>query len=521
MSDSHDKKTTSAHIGSQAAVSIVIPTFNNVAILRDSLQAVREISYPQAQLEVVVVDNGSSDRTSDILATRYRWAKQIRLEKNHGFAEACNRGAAAASGEYVAFLNDDALPDTQWLNALFAGLHAGGEGAVCAASRILSRDGREVEFSGASANLFGVGRPRSAWGWPDTAQTPLEGSPLLFASGGAMLINRRIFLDAGGFDPAFFAYFEDVDLGWRLWALGHKVVYAPGAVVYHIGGATGSRSSPHRRYTLWECNSLATILKNYEEGNMERILSAAVLLLYKRAILAADGAFTSSDYQLTAPKDTSITNTEQLPKISVAHIAAINRLNAHLPHFMQERRRIQAARLRSDREILPLLGRAFEPQFAGSDYAEAARRLAASLNLYAITNEAAPNRLLILVSSDEEDEGKALAAKLQQYGRVALATVGGQHLATSETREGFIHHRLQADDPDLSGLIQQADALIALPGAATLRSLHESDTPTAIIGKPSAAQLPPRALLVSGTDDPALIDFCLRPTSQSLTASQG
>ncbi len=511
--DSRDKKITPADNGSPAAtVSVVIPTFNNISILRDCLQSLREINYPEALLEVVVVDNGSSDRTADLLATRYSWARQIRLEENRGFAEACNRGAAAASGEYVALLNDDALPDTQWLNALFAGLHAGGEGAVCAASRILSRDGQEVEFSGASANLFGVGRPRSAWGWPDTPQMPVEGSPLLFASGGAMLINRRTFLDVGGFDPVFFAYFEDVDLGWRLWALGHRVVYAPGAIVRHIGGATGSRSGAHRRYTLWECNSLATIIKNYEEGNMERLLSAAVLLLYKRAILSAGGSFSSSDYKLTAPKDTNIANTEQLPKISIAHLAAINRLNAHLPHFMQERRRIQAQRVRSDAEILPLLGRAFEPQFAGTEYAEAARRLAASLDLYAITNEAAPNRLLIVASSDEEDSGKALAAKLQQYGRIALASVvSGQHLATSEMREGFIHHSLQANDPNLRGLIQQADALIALPGAATLRAVQQSETPAAILGGYPAAQLPPGALHVTGIDDPALIDFCLRP----------
>src|SRR5436190_3006765 len=297
---------------SDATVSIVVPTFNNARLLAECLASINKLRYPGDRLEVIVADNSSTDETADMLRTRFPRVKHANLGKNAGFAAACNRGASAASGEYVAFLNDDAIAEPEWLNALFTGLAAGGEGTVCAASHIRSRDGREVEFSGASSNLFGVGRPRSAWGWPDSLETPGEGSPLLFASGGAMLVHRRTFLDAGGFDPNFFAYFEDVDLGWRLWVLGYKVVYAPGAVVRHIGGATGSRSGAHRRYTLWECNSLATILKNYESGNMEQILTAALILLYKRALLSAGDAFDRSEYLLTAPPDTNPDNIERL-----------------------------------------------------------------------------------------------------------------------------------------------------------------------------------------------------------------
>src|SRR5438270_9598734 len=123
-----------------------------------------------------------------------------------------------------------------------------------------------------------------------------------------MLIQRRTYLDVGGFDPYFFAYFEDVDLGWRLWALGYKVAYAPGAVVRHVGGATGSRAGAHRRYTLWESNSLATVLKNYESGHMERVLSAALILLYKRALLSAGGALDPLEYRLGGPVDTNTAN---------------------------------------------------------------------------------------------------------------------------------------------------------------------------------------------------------------------
>ncbi len=517
-----DPSMTQAQIETiaQAArtVTVVIPTCNNLALLRECLRSVRKLDYPADRLEVLVVDNGSSDGTCgavDALSTNTRC---IRMEGNIGFAAACNHGAAEASSEYIAFLNDDALADPHWLQGLFEGLDAGDEGTVCAASTILSRDGSEIEYNGASSNLFGVGRPRSVWGWPDAPQPPTAGSPLLFASGGAMLIHRRTFLDSGGFDPNFFAYFEDVDLGWRLWVLGYKVVYAPGAIVRHTGGATGTRQPAYRRYTLWECNSLATVLKNYESGNMERLLNAALLLLYKRALLAAGDAFNSGDYKLTAPQDNNPANIERLPRVSVAHLVAIDRFNTLLRPFMQERRRIQALRVRSDQEILPLLGRLWEPQFAGAEYAEAARQLASALHLYGITERRAPNRVLLLAGPQDE-EASRLASMLATDFTVALVTVqeGARHRTTLDN--GYMIHRVAPDAPEVQGLAQQADSVIAFPGAAA--SLHRHlDKPLAIIGQAGTApeNVTP-ALLVESIDDVRLIEFCKAPSTGKPTVS--
>ncbi|HYO49965.1 MAG TPA: hypothetical protein VEW94_08945, partial [Chloroflexia bacterium] len=113
----------------------------------------------------------------------------------------------------------------------------------------------------------------------------------------------------------------------------------------------------------------------------------ALLLQYKRALLSAGSTFQPDDYKLTAPKDTNTANVERLPKVSVAHLAAINRFNRLLPHFMQERRRIQAARKRPDAEILPLLGNPWQPQYAGDNYAQASRDLARALSLYDIASD--------------------------------------------------------------------------------------------------------------------------------------
>ncbi|MFL5731989.1 MAG: glycosyltransferase family 2 protein [Chloroflexia bacterium] len=492
-------------------VSVVVPTLDNPVLLAECVASLRKLDYPADKVEIVVADNGSKERTAEMLRSRYPKVRHIKLGSNTGFVGACNRGASEASGEYVAFINDDAVAEPGWLEGLFAGLEAGGEGTVCAAAHIRSQDGREVEFSGASANLFGVGRPRSVWGWPGSLETPGLGTPLLFASGGAMLIQRRTFLDVGGFDPHFFAYFEDVDLGWRLWALGYKVAYAPGAVVRHIGGATGSRAGAHRRYVLWESNSLATVLKNYESGNMERILSAALLLLYKRALLSAGEAFDPAEYRLGGRPDTNTANVEALPRISVAHLAAIDRFNSLLPRFMEERRTIQARRVRSDAEIVPLLGRAFEPQFAGSEYARAAGQLASAMGLYGITAEAAPNRVLVLASMGEEEAAREVAARLKEHALVALALLSDGPAAEQRDEGGVAVHYLNRSDPALRGLVEQADGLVALPGVLGHPALAGTASPIAVVGEARGAGMTEHTLTFSAADEEGLLAFCREP----------
>jgi GT2 family glycosyltransferase len=497
------------------SVSIVIPTYNSIALLCGCLDSLRDLDYPKDRLNVVVVDNASRDGTADTVRSRYPHVLVSTQEKNTGFATACNRGAALAETEYVAFLNDDALTERGWLKGLFAGLDAGGEGAVCSASQIRSRDGKKVEYEGASSNLFGAGRPVSVWGWPDMPEAPSEGSPVLFASGGAMLIHRRTFLEVGGFDPEYFAYFEDVDLGWRLWVLGHKVVYAPDAVVRHIGGATGSRSPIYRRYTLWECNSLATILKNYETGNMERVLSAALMLQYRRALMASGDIIRKETYALAGPRDTNDTNVEQLPRVSTAHLVAIDRLNSLLPHLMKERRRVQAARVRPDAEILPLLGHAWQPQFAGSEYADIARKLASDFGLYNITGEALPNRVLILASSHEEERATRLASTLPESLLVAVAIVGEQSDKPPAATGGrYTLYRLGRNDATLSQLTQNGDALVVYESAAHLEAVKSTNVPTAIIGRPRTSALGSsrRFINVANDQDSQILSFCLGGT---------
>ncbi|HMA32868.1 MAG TPA: glycosyltransferase family 2 protein [Chloroflexia bacterium] len=414
-------------------ISIIIPNMNGMEHLPDCLTSLAAATYPRDRQEWIVSDNGSRDGSPDWVRQAYPQVRIVENGSNIGFARGCNAGAREARGEYLVFLNNDTRVAPGWLQGYLRAL-APDPTAVCAASYMRSWDDQEVDFDGASCNLFGVGRPRAVAGWPDCPAGLQAGDPLLFACGGAMLIRRAVFLEVGGFDPTFFIYFEDVDLGWRLWVLGYRVVFAPESVVYHKeGGTTGARRAPsHRRYLLFEANTLSAIVKNYEQPNLDRVLPAALLLEWQRALLSAGAAIDPAHYRLDGPRGPlDDGRSAALPPLSLAHLLALRRLNERWPQLLAERARIQARRRRPDSEILALFGRPFQPQFAGARYADTMRQIAAALDLYPLVATAAPSRILLLAPATGLDgrRATALATLLAPEFRVVRHAGDGAGLA--------------------------------------------------------------------------------------------
>src|SRR5262249_3996083 len=152
----------------------------------------------------------------------------------------------------VLFLNDDTRADSNLVRGLVD--TAQRRGAASVGSRILSWDGTLIDFVAGSVNFEGKG-------FQTDVNTPEAGRhtderPLLFACGAGMLIDREILLASGGWDEGTFAYYEDVELGWRLWLLGHEVWRSPKAIVYHKHHGTSNRWSEPARLRLFERNSL-------------------------------------------------------------------------------------------------------------------------------------------------------------------------------------------------------------------------------------------------------------------------
>jgi GT2 family glycosyltransferase len=211
-------------------LAVVVPNFNGQAHLADCFGSLQALDYPADRLELILVDNGSRDASLALMGRRFPGVRIIRNSSNLGFAAACNRGVGATDAAYVALLNNDARVDSGWAKALVAPFLSYPTVAAVGA-RMLDWTGQRIDFAGGLLNFYGHAFQR-LYGAPVGEDTALDLQPSLFACGGAMAVRRAAFLAAGGFDEAYFAFFEDVDLGWRFWLLGHAVLYEPSALAY-------------------------------------------------------------------------------------------------------------------------------------------------------------------------------------------------------------------------------------------------------------------------------------------------
>ncbi|HET9495796.1 MAG TPA: glycosyltransferase, partial [Chloroflexia bacterium] len=286
---------------------------------------------------------------------RFPGVRVVETGANLGFAAGNNYGAEHASGEYVALLNNDTRVEPDWLSEMVRSVLAGRDsGVVCTSSLMLDWEGKTIDFQAGGVNFHGFGFQPS-WGKPYVPGT-IAPRDILFACGGSMLIDRAVFLGTGGFDPDYFAFFEDVDLGWRLWLLGHRVTLTPTAITYHRHHGTAGAIPGHRMYVLYERNALYTIYKNYEERNVDRILSAALLLLGQRTVrylnVTGDDL---SDYDWNSPERNQEPDTS-VHRNAVAAVLAANEFADNLVAFRAKREWVQQRRVRTDEELFALFG---------------------------------------------------------------------------------------------------------------------------------------------------------------------
>ncbi len=260
-------------------VSIIIPNLNGEDLLPDCLDSLNNLIFERGKVEIILVDNASSDNSVDFVRENYPGVKILENEENLGFAQGCNTGAEIASGEYLVFLNNDTKVDENWLGGLFSEIDPENN-VVCTSSKILSWKGEEIEFGGGALNFCGFGFQKSDW--KERYQPLDKPHSLPFACGCSMLIKKDVFMKSGMFDSDFFAFYEDVDLGWRLNLMDYEIRFAPRSVVYHRYHQTAGKLEEGFRYYLWTKNTLASLIKNYEEDNLKKIFPIALVLTVER-----------------------------------------------------------------------------------------------------------------------------------------------------------------------------------------------------------------------------------------------
>ena len=227
----------------------IVVTHRGADWLPDCLRAL-SAQEARARLEVVVVDNGSSDSTASLLRADFPAVTVLRLPDNQGYARGNNlalRRALAAGAELVALINDDVEVGPGWLQSLLAAAAAHPEaGLFC--GTLLFRGEERVNSTGLEIDRFGRARDRD-FGLARSDLRRPDG-PIAGATGGAMLLRGELLRRIGLFDPGYFAYYEDVDLSLRAVRAGSSAWYAGAALARHRFAASFGAGSPRQRYLL-------------------------------------------------------------------------------------------------------------------------------------------------------------------------------------------------------------------------------------------------------------------------------
>lgn len=247
-------------------VSIIIPNYNGSQYLQECLNALLKQNF--TNFETILVDNGSTDDSKDLIRRDYSWVKLIELSDNFGFCRAVNEGIYASQAPYVILLNNDTRVEAGFVGMLLTAIKKHRKRFSCQAKMVQYHHPEIMDDGGDYYNALG-------WAFARGKGKPAEKydrEKRIFSScGGAAIYRKSVFQEIGYFDEEHFAYLEDMDVGYRARIFGYRNTYVPRAVVHHVGsGTSGSRynlfkvrySSRNNIYLIYKNMPLLQILIN-------------------------------------------------------------------------------------------------------------------------------------------------------------------------------------------------------------------------------------------------------------------
>jgi len=261
----------------QVSVSVAIVTWNGLRHLERTLPSVMAQRLDgDDDFEVIVVDNASTDGTVEYLErlrTDNARLRVIRNDRNLGFAGPNNQAFAAARGEFIATLNNDAPPEPGWLAALLDAARRDTRIGSVASRMVFDHRPDVIQSAGIAIDRAAIAWDRHV-GLP-CAQSDAHTTDVFGASAGAALYRAAMLRELGGFDSRFFMYLEDVDLAWRARLASWKAVHAPAAVVRHAHSASAKEGSAFKNWHLGR-NKVWTTAKCYPAAGLRRYFAAVV-----------------------------------------------------------------------------------------------------------------------------------------------------------------------------------------------------------------------------------------------------
>ena len=223
-------------------VSIILVTWNSRKHLKQCLECISKQTFKN--FEIIIIDNDSQDHSVDYVIEHYAHLKVIQNKENAGFAKANNQGIKAAQGELIFILNPDVFLEPSFLEELVKFLSPRHQYGSVGGKLLLFKNGYKSRIIDSTGLFLGKSLRARDRGNLKEDRNQYDAHEQIFAVCGAAVLFRRealdrIMVEGEYFDEDFFAYYEDLDLGWRLQLSGFESGYTPKAIAYHVRGGSG------------------------------------------------------------------------------------------------------------------------------------------------------------------------------------------------------------------------------------------------------------------------------------------
>ena len=232
-------------------VSIIIINYNGKHHLESCLESLLKINYNNT--EIIIVDNNSTDDSVNFISKNFPNVILIKLNQNKGFAEPNNIACKVATGDFLLFLNNDTIVTPSFISEMIKPIQQDSDIGIC--QSLLLKPDESIDSSGDFIDTLGV---------VYNSKTQIsEIREISSARGASMMIKKNLFEQLEGFDEKFYFSFEDVDLSWRCWIAGYKVLVIPKSIVYHLGGQTYKKVKNTMAFHGFK-NQLSMKITNFE-----------------------------------------------------------------------------------------------------------------------------------------------------------------------------------------------------------------------------------------------------------------
>ena len=252
-------------------VSVIVLNYNAGELLLNCIESIKKSAYKN--LEIIVVDNISTDKSQKICKEKYPDIKLIQNDENFGYCEGNNIGIREAKGDYIIILNPDTIVESSWIEELISAYNKFGDGLY--QPKFFSLDEKLVlQSTGNMLHIFGFGFARDKGKISDEKMEAIE--KINYASGTCLFTSKAVLDKVGLLDPFLFLYHDDLDLGWRAAQMGIDSFYVPKSIIYHAESYALKWSA--KKFYWLERNRKYCLLTHYSKETYAKMRSSLFLV---------------------------------------------------------------------------------------------------------------------------------------------------------------------------------------------------------------------------------------------------